>query len=311
MIGVNPPHALLRPRLAIPFLLVALIWGSTWLVIKGQLDVAPPSWSVTWRFTLATIGMGVLVLFKARDFRMTPGGHLAAIVIGLTQFFLNFNFVYRAEIYLTSGLVAVLFGLLMLPNSIFARIFLGQKITPRFLLGTIIGLAGIVLLLTHEARMAQSVDHVLPGIIFAGLGLLSASTANVMQAAPIAAKRPLVVLLFWAMLWGTLADFIMAWVTAGPPVFPASWEYWAGIAYLAIFGSVVTFPLYFFLIREIGAGRAAYNGVIVPIVAMVLSTVFEAYQWSLLALLGAVLALLGMVVALRAKHIPPKSRFQD
>ncbi|MXP27165.1 EamA family transporter [Altererythrobacter indicus] len=311
MIGHNPPHALLRPRLAIPFMLVALIWGSTWLVIKGQLDLAPASWSVAWRFLVATIGMGILVIAQKRDFRMTAGGHVAAMIIGITQFFFNFNFVYRAEMYLTSGLVAVVFSLLMLPNSIFARIFLGQPITPRFLLGTIIGLAGIVLLMAHEAHMAASLDHVLPGVLFAMLGLLSASTANVMQAAPIAAKRPLVVLLFWAMLWGTVADLVVAWVTAGPPVFPSSWEYWAGIFYLAIIGSVVTFPLYFFLIREIGAGRAAYNGVIVPIVAMLLSTLFEGYAWSFLALLGAFLALFGMVVALRAKQVPPKSKFQS
>lgn len=310
MIGHNPPHALLRPRLAIPFVLVALIWGSTWLVIKGQLDLAPASWSVAWRFLVATIGMGLLVIAQKRDFRMTAGGHVAAVIIGITQFFFNFNFVYRAEMYLTSGLVAVVFSLLMLPNSIFARIFLGQPITPRFLLGTIIGLAGIVLLMAHEAHMAVSLDHVLPGVLFAVLGLLSASTANVMQAAPIAAKRPLVVLLFWAMLWGTVADLAVAWVTAGPPVFPSSWQYWAGIFYLAIIGSVVTFPLYFFLIREIGAGRAAYNGVIVPIVAMLLSTLFEGYVWSSLAILGAFLALFGMVVALRAKHVPPKSKFQ-
>ena len=96
-----------------------------------------------------------------------------------------------------------------------------------------------------------------------------------------------------------------AWLTAGPPVFPASARYWGGVAYLAILGSVVTFPLYFRLIRDLGPGRAAYNGVLVPVVAMALSTLLEGYRWSALAVFGAVLALAGMVVALRGRAAPP------
>ena len=106
------------------------------------------------------------------------------------------------------------------------------------------------------------------------------------------------------MLWGTLGDAASAWVLAGPPVLPQSPRYWGGVAYLGVIGSVVTFPLYFRLIRDLGPGRAAYNGVVVPVVAMAISTVFEGYRWSSLAALGAVLALAGMVVALRGKHVP-------
>jgi len=79
------------------------------------------------------------------------------------------------------------------------------------------------------------------------------------------------------------------------------WSYFGGIAYLAVIGSVVTFPIYFRLIRDLGAGRAAYNGVLVPVVAMLLSTLFEGYRWTPLAISGSVLALTGLVLALRAK----------
>jgi drug/metabolite transporter (DMT)-like permease len=303
VIGVEKPHALLRPGIAIPFLLVALIWGSTWLVIKDQLAAAPPSWSVTYRFAIACVGMFVLAAFThRRGFTMTFGGHLMALAIGLTQFFLNFNFVYRAELYLTSGIVAVLFGLLMVPNAIFGRVFLRLPITPRFLAGSLIGLAGIGLLLLHESRTAPASAQVALGVTLAALGILAASASNVLQASETARKRPLVLLLAWAMLWGTLADAAFAWTIAGPPVFPADLRYWAGVSYLAIVGSVVAFPLYYGLIRELGPGRAAYNGVVVPVVAMALSTVFEDYRWSGLAVAGGLLALLGMVLALRAKN---------
>ncbi len=304
MIGPDRRHALLRPEIALPFLLVALIWGSTWFVIKDQLAAAPPSWSVTYRFAIATAGMFVLAWFGGRGFRMTYGGHVLAVAIGLTQFFLNFNLVYQAELYLTSGIVAVLFGLLMLPNALLGAFFLGQRITPRFVLGTLVALGGIVLLLVHEANEAPPSGQVALGIALTVTGILSASTANVLQATPTARKRPLLVLLAWAMLWGTLADAALAWAVAGPPAFPDSLRYWGGVAYLAVIGSVVTFPLYFRLIRDLGPGRAAYNGVLVPVVAMAISTLLEGYRWSGLAMAGGAFALVGMIVALRGRQAP-------
>ncbi len=300
-IGPNPRHALLRPGIAIPFLVVALIWGSTWFVIRDGLDAAPPSWSVAYRFAIATVAMFLLAARLRRGFSMTMGGHLMAFAIGISQFFLNFNFVYRAELYITSGIVAVLFALLMVPNAILARLFLNTAITWRFVLGTTIALVGIIMLLTHEFMAAPPGGQVELGILLTVGAILSASVANVMQASPTAQKRPLVLLLAWAMLWGTLFDVSFAFAVAGPPVFPADLQYWGGVGFLAIFGSVVTFPLYFGLIREIGAGRAAYSGVLVPVVAMTISTLFEAYRWSDLAIAGAVLAVLGLVVALRGR----------
>ena len=303
MIGPDRRHALLRPEIALPFLLVALIWGSTWFVIKDQLATAPPSWSVAYRIAIATAAMFLLASRLRRGFRMTVGGHLMAFGIGFTQFFLNFNFVYRAELYITSGIVAVLFALLMVPNALFGRIFLGVEITGRFVVGTLIALAGIVLLLIHESLQAPLGGQVELGIILTACGILAASAANVMQASNTASKRPLTLLLAWAMLWGTLFDITFAFAVAGPPVFPAEPRYWAGVAYLALLGSVVTFPLYFGLIRDLGPGRAAYNGVLVPVVAMAISTLFEGYEWSELAIAGAALALVGMVVALRGRDL--------
>ncbi len=103
------------------------------------------------------------------------------------------------------------------------------------------------------------------------------------------------------MLYGTIFDLGFAWLTAGPPPVPQEWQFWAGTAYLAIIGSVVTFPLHYNLVRQIGAGKTAYNGIVTVCVAMLLSTVFEGYQWTALAAVGAVLALAGMGLALRSK----------
>ncbi len=298
-----PPHALLRPRIAVPFLVVALIWGSTWYVITGQIDQVPPSWSVTYRFALATPAMFALALVMRQGWRLTGGGHALALLIGATQFCGNFNFVYRAELHLTSGVVAVMFGMLMVPNAMLARVWLGQHVTPRFLWGSAVAIAGIALLLIHEARVAPLEGNVLLGVALTIGGILSASIANVAQANKTGRAQPMVTLLAFAMLYGTGFDAVLAWITAGPPVLPTSPAYWAGTAWLALAGSVVTFPLYYGIVREIGPGRAAYNGVLVIVIAMLISTMIEGYQWSALAIGGAVLGTLGMIVALRARQV--------
>ena len=295
-----PPHALLRPGIAIPFLIVALIWGSTWFVILGQ-NAAPSGWSVTFRFMIATPAMFAVALAMRRPLRLGAKGQWLAVVVGVTQFCGNYNFVYRAEAYLTSGIVAVMIGLLLVPNTLLGRLLLGQVITRRFAIGSAIAIAGIALLLLHEARMAPLGGHVVLGVILALAAMLSASISNVVQANKTGQSLPMVSLLAWAMLYGTLCDGALAWVMSGPPVLPASGAYWAGTAYLAIAGSVVTFPLYYTLIRQLGAGRASYNGVAVIVIAMLISTVFEGYRWSPLAIAGAVLAMAGLVVALRAR----------
>ncbi len=294
-------HVLLRPGVAVSFLLVALIWGSTWFVIKDQLAAAPPSWSITWRFVIATVAMAALAWRAEGTLRMSREGHLIALGIAFTQFVCNFNFFYRAELHLTSGIVAVLFAMLMVPNAVLGRVMLGSEITARFVLGTGIALGGIALLLAHESMAMPSSASIGLGLAFVVGGIISASIANVLQATKAAQSTPMLVMLAWAMGWGALGDAIFAFAVSGPPVAPVSMRYWGGIAYLAIIGSVVTFPLYFKLIRELGPGRAAYNGVLVPVVAMAISTVFEGFRWSGLAIGGAVFAMIGLVVALRGR----------
>lgn len=298
----------LHPRILIPFLLVSLIWGSTWLVIRDQISEVPPIWSVTYRFIIAAAAMFALVVFRRLPFTLDRGGHFWAILLGVFQFSFNFNFVYNAELYITSGLVAVLFALLMIPNAIFGRVFLGQRINGGFLVGSGIATIGVGLLFLHEYRTSPvEPGQVILGILLTIGGILSASVANVMQALPKPKSYPIITLLAWAMLWGALLNMLLSFVTVGPPVFEVRPAYIGGIVYLAIIGSVVTFPLYFSLVREMGAGKAAYSSVLVPVVAMILSTLFEGYEWTTLAAGGAVLAMAGLLVALRSgkPKLPP------
>lgn len=294
--------SLLTPRILIPFLLVSLIWGSTWLVIKDQISEVPPSWSVSYRFLIAAAAMFALAAFKRLRFRLDRTGYLLALILGFFQFTFNFNFVYNAELFITSGLVAVLFALLMVPNAILGRIFLRHKITAPFLGGSAIAAVGIAMLFWHEYRASPaSLEQVLLGGALTFGGIMSASVANVMQAGERLKSYPIITVLAWAMLFGALINVVLSWITVGPPVYEMRAAYWGGIVYLGVIGSVVTFPLYFAMIREIGPSKAAYSSVLVPVVAMILSTIFEGYVWTSLSAGGAVLAMIGLLVALRAR----------
>jgi drug/metabolite transporter (DMT)-like permease len=298
-----PAPAPSQSRAIAAFVLVTLIWGSTWLVIKDQISsTVPASWAVTWRFMLASAGMFALAIVRREKLILPRPAMTVAVVMGLFQFFANFQLVYRAEGYITSGLVAVLFALLLVPNAVMGRIFLGTPIERRFLAGSSVALLGIALLLGHEYRAAPAGGaEVLAGVGLTFAAIMSASTANILQATPTARRESIIVMIAWAMLVGAMADALFAWATAGPPVLDTSPRQLGGIAYLAIVGSVLTFPLYFMLIRDWGPGKAAYNGVAVPVVAMALSTLFEGYRWSLLAGGGAALAMVGLLIALSGR----------
>ena len=298
--------AFLRPRVLIPFIVITLIWGSTWIVIKDQLGTVPPTWSVTYRYVIACGAMFLYAAAKREKLRMGREAHLLAASFGLPQFFLNFNFVYSAEQYITSGIVAVVFALLLVPNSLFSWFFLKHRIGARFVLGSAIAIGGVALLFVNEVRAASAAPGtVLIGIGLTILGVLSASISNVMQATERLRSRPIATMIAWGMFYGTLANAVFAWAVYGSPTVENRVGYWVGLVYLGLFASALAFTFYFRILREVGPGRAAYSSLIVPIVAMAFSTAFEDYQWSTLAVAGGGLAIAGLFIALRSSKAAP------
>ncbi|WP_174280059.1 DMT family transporter [Sphingomonas bacterium] len=294
-----------RSRLGIlvPFAVVTLIWGSTWIVIRDQLGVVPSSWSVTYRFTLAAVAMAGVALARDERFAVDRAGWAFAGAVGLLQFCGNFNLVYRAEHFITSGLVAVVFALLLVPNALLARVFLGQRPGRRLLIGSGIAMAGVVALFVHEARVdPHGTRASLTGIGYTLAAVACASGANVLQATDTARRYPMAATLAVAMGLGALTDGALAWVTTGPPVVEHRLGYWLGIAYLGLAASALAFPLYYRVLRAIGPARAAYSSVIVPVIAMALSTGYEGYRWTPLTIGGAALAGVGLAVALSARR---------
>jgi drug/metabolite transporter (DMT)-like permease len=192
---------------------------------------------------------------------------------------------------------------MLLPNAVFGRIFLGQQLGRQLIIGMAVAMAGVTLLFVREIRIdPHGPIEALTGIGFTLLAIFSASSANVMQGTQTARAYPMIPMLGVAMLLGATFDGAFAWVTTGPPVIELTFAYLAATLYLGVFASAIAFPLYFGVLRVIGPAKAAYSGVLVPVIAMCLSTLFEGYRWSLLAGAGAALVIGGLVIALRARR---------
>jgi drug/metabolite transporter (DMT)-like permease len=283
----------------LPFIIFTAIWGSTWIVIRGQLGTVPPQWSVTYRFIVAAIAMAAVAIYKGESLKIGGRGLIAAAFLGFAQFCVNFNAVYLAERHITSGVVATVFALLLIPASLMGWAFLGHKPSRRFAWSSLVAVAGIVLLFIHEiGEHPADRRQIAAGIGLTLVGMLGASLANVAQARPEIRRFPLFALLAWSMGAGALIDGLIALAMTGLPVFDPRPSYWAGVFYLALFASVLTFSLYYPVVRRIGPAKASYSSVIVPIIAMGFSTWLEDYRWTGLTVAGALLALGGMVAAL-------------
>lgn len=299
---MSPPAGGFRsPRTLLAFTVATLIWGSTWFVILGQFGPVPAVWSVTYRFAIAAAALFAWAAWRGSPLRLGRRGQLWAAAFGIPQFCLNYNAVYAAEHFVTSGLVAVVFALLLVPNSALARLFLGHRLTGRFLLGSAIATTGVALLFLQELRTSS----VAPRDILVGIGctlgaILAASVANTMQASEALRRHAIPSILAWGMLYGVIANAALALALAGPPVLDPSPRYWAGLLYLALFASSLAFVLYYAVIRAVGPAKAAYSSLLVPIIAMGFSTAFEGYRWSRPAVAGGALALIGLFIALRS-----------
>jgi drug/metabolite transporter (DMT)-like permease len=286
------------------YLVAVLIWGSTWLVIKFQLGVVPPMVSVAWRFALAALMLLAWCALRRRPLRFGLRDHLWIALQGIVMFGLNYAGVYLSEQYLTSGLVAVLFSTVVFMNALGMRLFFGLPIRPATSLAALVGFAGVALLFWPQLESLSGSNQQLPGVAL-GLGAtVVASLGNMVATRVHQRGLPVMPVNAWSMLYGALFVAALAFAGGQRFVFDTSWRYVVSLAYLALFGSALAFGAYLTLMRRIGADRAAYTAVAVPVVALLLSSIFEQLRWQLASVIGVALCLAGNVLMLRRRSRP-------
>ena len=280
------------------FAICILIWGTTWYAITAQIDVLAPTFGVAIRFGLAAVVLLAVCTARRIPLRFPPKVQLLVLAQGLAGFYASYVCVYEAERFVASGVVAVGYAASPLFGLVLARLFLGTPMSRRVAIGGVAGVAGVVLIFWHEFTRLTASQQVVWGaeLTMASVLLSSLSTiaAAGYQRLGVRGWAPLA----WAMAWGAGGALVHALVTGTPwrwswtPVFLGS------LAWLALLGSIVAFGAYYVLVHRVGAAKAGYVGVLTPLVALGVSSVFENFLWTSLTLAGIALAVLGNVVAL-------------
>jgi drug/metabolite transporter (DMT)-like permease len=283
------------------YAITVAIWGSTWLAITFQLGVVPPSVSVVWRFALSALMLLGYAAWKRLPLRFSPRDHFWMALQGLLLFGINYVFTYLAEQYLVSGLVAVTFSLMVFFNIVGMRIFFGRPINPMGFLAAMLGVAGVGLVFWTELSQFSPSGNELSGVLFAlvatAVAFLGSMVATHNQ------RLPVVQVNGFAMVYGAVFVAFYAALSGNRFAFDWSVPYMASLLYLALFGSVLAFGAYLTLMKRIGADRAGYTSVAVPIVALVLSTLFEDIRWHAPMILGVGLCLAGNVLMLARRQL--------
>jgi drug/metabolite transporter (DMT)-like permease len=289
------------------FLIPTLIWGSTWLAITFQLGMVAPEVSVCYRFALASLMLAAWCLLTGRSLRFSPRNHAYLAGLGVLMMGFNYIWIYRAEQHVTSGLVAVLFSTLVFMSPIAMRLAFGTPLRAMTFVAAIFGVTGVALLFVPELAIAQQ-----GGAVALGVGLTLAATASCAAGNLIAVRNhragmATLPATAWGLGYGSLLAAAVAFSQGTPWTFDPRLPYVLSLAYLALFGSVIAFGVYFTLLNRVGAGPASYTTVATPIIAMLLSTFFEGYRWTGTAGLGVVLAVFGVWLSLRQPATTAKS----
>ncbi len=276
-----------------------LIWGSTWIAITFQLGEVDPLVSVIYRMALASLILFAWCKFRGIPLALKTGNHRFLVAQGVSLFGINYWMIYWSETYLPSGIIAVLFSLIVFFNIINARIFLQRPTNFKTVLGGIIGLSGIYMLFYPELTKFESSEGAIKGALFALAAVFTASLGNIVATRNGNAGISVWAINAWGTLYGTMALLIIALFTGATFSYDNSFEYIASLVYLSTFGTILAFGAYIKLLILIGPEKAGYSGLLVPFVAIILSTIFEGYQWTLLAVTGFLLAACGNYLAMR------------
>lgn len=291
----------MKLNVATLFAIPALIWGSTFFVIKFQLGAVDPTWSVSYRFILAGIILLIYSKLKGLNLSFTAKQHRFILLQGMLLFGLNYWLVYIAEQELISALAAVAFSTIIFLNILFGGLFLKRKTEKKVFIGAILGVMGTFLLFRNDLVGMSMEDLPIFHLVVCFISVVIASLGNITSAYNQSTTLPVIQTNAFGMLYGGLFIGLIAIVSGKPISFDFQYEYVFSLLYLSVFGSIIAFGTYLSLIGKIGADKAAYVLIIIPVIAVVLSMIFEDYPLGWQVFVGMVLILGGNLIVIRKK----------
>lgn len=294
-VPLEPPAAW---RIAGTIAILTLIWGTTWAVIRVGLEGIPPFTGVALRFAIAAIVVWALARRRGVRFGGRPYERRLWWINGLLSFATSYTVVYWCEQWVPSGLTAVLFATFPLFVAVLAPVALpGERLTAKGVIGTVIGFVGVAVIFSEDFTLLGGREVA----IAAAVMLLSPVVSAV---ANVAVKRwgsgiPPSSITAIPMAIGAGCAGVLALVLERGRSVTFDPRSVSALVYLAIAGSAVTFSLYYWLLRHIAATRLSLITYGIPVVAVLLGTVFLDEPLTARMVAGGMLVLFGVGFALR------------
>tara|TARA_B100000787_G_scaffold1513_1_gene1140 strand:+ start:359 stop:1240 length:882 start_codon:yes stop_codon:yes gene_type:complete len=283
------------------FIITLFCWSPTWYIIKFQLGYVDPLVSVFYRFLAASIIIFIYLFIKKKNLIFSLNHHVWFLFFGICLYSLNYVFFYLSNTYLISAFPAVVFSTVVIMNILGEMLYFKKKPSLKTLVGAVIGMMGIAIIFNDEILNFSLTNGTHVGLFLALLGTFCASTGNMVYQRTLNNNFPLTQTLAYAMLYGSLVTLLITQVNSKELLFEYSFSYIVSLAYLSIVGSIFAFIFYLKLLEKVGAGRAGYVGVVMPVIALVISTVFENLKWQIDLIIGLPILIAGAILVINQK----------
>ena len=276
-------------------------WSPTWYVIKFQLGYVDPLVSVFYRFFAASLIIFIYLIIKKKNLKFSFKHHIWFLLFGVCLYSFNYILFYLSNTFLISAFPAIVFSTVVIMNILGETFYFKKKPSLKTLIGAIIGMIGIFIIFNDEIFNFSLNNGTHVGLFLALLGTFCASTGNMIHQRNLDKNFPLVETIAYAMLYGSLVTLLITQIKGTELLFELSFSYIASLAYLSVPGSIFAFIFYLKLLGNIGPGRAGYVGVVMPVLALSISTFFEGLEWQTDLIIGLPILIFGAILVINQK----------
>jgi len=288
----------------ITWLILCLIWGTTWVFIKIGLEDLPPITFAAVRFLLALIILTFIIIYQKIPLPVTVRDWKLLALTGILQFSVNYSLVFWSEQHISSGLAAVLQAMITVFGLVLAWIHLpNERITWLKIVAVLLGICGVAVIFFEQLQINSL-------MAFAGcaailIGAYAAAHGSILVKAYGGNIHP-ATLVFGQMLCGILPIIIYSLTVEGNPLkLNWTWRAIVSVLYLTLFGTIAAFWLYYWLLNKIESTKAMMISLVTPLIAVVIGGVFLGERLPMQILFGGllILASIGLIVFRRKGNL--------
>ena len=290
------------------WLILCLVWGTTWIFIKVGLEDLPPIGFAAARFLLSVAILLVLIRASKIPLPKTSKEWRLIALTGVLQFSINYSMVFWSEQYITSGLAALLQAMITVFGLVLAWIFLpNERITPQKIIAVLIGVTGVAVIFIDQLRIENWMAFL--GCVGIVVGAYAAAQASILVKAKAGGVHP-AALVFAQMICGLPAVIIYSLIREGNPLA----FHWTGravvcVLYLSVFGTVAAFWLYYWLLSKIESTKAMMISLVTPLLAVIIGWIGLGEKLPPQTGVGGLLIIAGIgLIVFRGKRLKPQMK---